>query len=93
MLTLILAMLVRIVVQAIGAWAGRDRKPRPKPLCTECAFAHIQFGACERHAISCTFGGGVRPVKLDVLYCTDYRGRAAPVRPPVGFFPSIDTPS
>jgi hypothetical protein len=28
-------------------------------------------------------GGGVRPMKLDVLYCTDYRARNAPLRPGV----------
>jgi hypothetical protein len=36
-----------------------------------------------RRAISCTYGGGVRPMKLDVLYCTDYRARDAPLRPSV----------
>ena len=28
-------------------------------------------------AISCTYGGGVRPIALDVLYCSDYVNRYA----------------
>jgi hypothetical protein len=87
--TLILAILVRIVVHAIGLWAGRECKPALKPLCSECTFAHIQFGASGRRAISCTFGGGVRAMKLDVLYCTDYRNRVMPARPAIGFVPNI----
>jgi hypothetical protein len=27
----------------------------------------------------------VRPIGLDVLYCTDYRPRVAPSRPAIGF--------
>jgi len=33
-----------------------------------------------RRAIACTFAGTVRPVTIDVMYCTDYRDRNAPVR-------------
>lgn len=91
--TILFAILVRLVVMAVGAFANRPPVSKPKPLCTECAFAHIQYGACGRRAISCTFGGGVRPMKLDVLYCTDYRGRETPVRPRIGFVPSLDTSS
>jgi hypothetical protein len=40
----------------------------------------VQYGANARRAISCTYGGGVRPMKLDVLYCTDYQDRNLPTR-------------
>jgi hypothetical protein len=40
----------------------------------------MQYGATGRNAVFCTFGGGVRQVKLDVLYCTDYQNRNAPPR-------------
>jgi hypothetical protein len=50
----------------------------------------MQYGANARRAISCTFGGAVRPVKLDVLYCTDYQPRNRPVRSrPIGFVREI----
>ena len=87
--TILFVIIVRLVAMAVGALANRRRAAKPKPLCTECAFAHIQFGACGRRAISCTFGGGVRPVKLDVLYCSDYRSRSMPLRPAIGFVRSI----
>jgi hypothetical protein len=40
----------------------------------------MQYGATGRNAVFCTFGGRVRAVKLDVLYCTDYRDRNATPR-------------
>ena len=46
--------------------------------------------ATGRNAIFCTFGGGVRQVNLDVLYCTDYRNRNAPPRlVQIGFAPQV----
>jgi hypothetical protein len=81
----IFSILLRIVIEAVNALKRRKRAAKSKALCNECAFAHIQFGACGRRAISCTFGGGVRMLKLDVLYCTDYRPRTAPVRAAIGF--------
>lgn len=71
---------------------SRTKPPRRKErgLCAGCVFVHMQYGATERNAVFCTFGGGVRPVKLDVLYCTDYRNRHAPPRlVQVGFAPGI----
>ena len=91
--TILLVIIVRLVVMVVGALANRRRGSKPKPLCTECAFAHIQFGACGRRAISCTFGGGVRPMKLDVLYCSDYRSRSTAPRPAIGFVSSIGVAS
>ncbi len=55
-----------------------------------CAFVHMQYGATGRNTVFCTFGGGVREVKLDVLYCTDYRNRnVAPRLERIGFAPEM----
>jgi hypothetical protein len=40
----------------------------------------VQYAVNGKRAISCTYGGGVRPVRIDVLYCTDYCNRNAPRR-------------
>jgi len=82
---ILLMFIVRVIISAITNSKNRSRAAKPKPLCAECAFAHIQFGACGRRAVSCTFGGGVRPIALDVLYCTDYQSRVVPARPAIGF--------
>ena len=87
--TILFVIVVRLIGMAIGALANRRATSKPKPLCGECSFAHIQCAACGRTAISCTFGGGVRTIKLDVLYCTDYRPRCAPPRPAIGFVREI----
>ena len=86
MLALIFGLAVRVVVIAAKT-VKRVRAEKPKSVCNECVFSHVQYGACGGRAISCTFGGGVRPMTLDVLYCTDYRTRSAPVpiRPAIGF--------
>lgn len=89
MSTIIFVVLIRLLVMAIGTMVQRPRAPKPKPLCTECVFAHIQYGACGRRAISCTFGGGVRALKIDVLYCSDYSPRSQPPRPAMGFVQSV----
>jgi hypothetical protein len=66
------------------------RKKRPRGLCAGCAFVHMQYGATGRNAVFCTYGGGVRLVKLDVLYCTDFRNRHQPARTVrIGFVPEI----
>jgi len=74
---------VILVMNAIIAFLRMVRRKagsaKPDPMCASCSFAHIQYGASGRRAISCTFGGGVRAMKLDVVYCTDYRNRYAPV--------------
>jgi hypothetical protein len=80
-----LIAVVRGIVAAVIGFRNRARAAKPKPMCVGCAFAHIQYGACGRRAISCTFGGGVRPIALDVLYCTDYNSRYVPARPAIGF--------
>ena len=79
----IFAMLLKALVECARAFVRKPREAKPAPLCADCVFAHVQYGANARRAISCTYGGGVRPMKLDVLYCTDYRARDAPLRPGV----------
>lgn len=88
-MTFIFALTLRLVIAVITALNRRRHEARAKALCNECAFAHIQFGTCGRRAISCTYGGGMRPMKLAVLYCTDYRTRTAPVRSAIGFIQEI----
>ena len=64
------------------------RKPEanPVPMCLGGFPAHLPCGANVKAAISCTYGGAARPMKLDVLYCTDYQSRNRPVRPrAIGF--------
>jgi len=85
----VFAMFVGIVRGLIAALKRRREEPA-RALCVDCAFVHMQYGATGRKAVFCTFGGGVRPVKIDVLYCTDYRDRNATVRlVQVGFAPEI----
>ena len=72
--------LLYLIVIAVLRSIKRERAPKARGLCADCGFAHIQHGANARSAVFCTFGGGVRPVTLDVLYCTDDRDRNAPPR-------------
>jgi hypothetical protein len=76
----IFAMLLKAVIEGTRACVRKPPAAQAAPLCAECAFAHVQYGANARRAISCTYGGGVRPMKLDVLYCTDYQDRNLPMR-------------
>ncbi|HEY4054406.1 MAG TPA: hypothetical protein VGL74_11710 [Terriglobales bacterium] len=76
----ILAMFFRAVVEAVRQRRAATRKVKSESLCADCYFAHVQYAANTRRAISCTYGGAVRPIRLDVLYCTDYRNRNLPVR-------------
>jgi hypothetical protein len=88
-------ILVYLIVLGVLRALRRSRmkrlpKNRPRGLCSGCAFVHLQYGATGRNAVFCTFGRGVRPVTLDVLYCTDYRDRNAPSRlVRIGFVPEI----
>jgi hypothetical protein len=63
----------------LGAAVVRKRRePKPAPLCATCTFAHMQYAVSGKRAISCTFGGGLRLMAIDVMYCTDYRDRNIP---------------
>ena len=85
--TIILLAIVRLFAATFRALVRRARIPPPQSLCVDCSFAHIQYGACGRRTVSCTFAGNIRPMRLDVLYCTDYRSRCAPISRPMGFVP------
>jgi hypothetical protein len=73
-------VLINVLVRIVGGAVGKAREPKPEPLCAGCTFAHMQYAVNGKRAISCTFGGMVRPMTLDVMYCTDYRNRYEPVR-------------
>jgi len=84
---LFLVLLVRMIIQFANA-ARNHKGNKPPPLCTDCAHAHVQYAVNGRRAIACTFAGGVRPVQIDVIYCTDFRDRkAAPRIVQIGFAP------
>jgi len=78
-----------LMIRAIEEFCRRMRKARaskPRPLCTDCVHAHVQYAVNGRRAIACNFAGSVRPVQIDVMYCTDYRDRnAAPRLVQIGF--------
>jgi hypothetical protein len=78
---MILSVTVMVVfLNILRSIRNAKRKEKSRGLCSGCAFAHIQYGANEKTATFCTYGGGVRPVTIDVMYCTDYRDRNAAVR-------------
>ena len=54
-------LFVRLVVEAIRAIVYKAPTVKPKPLCVECSYAHVQYGAKGQRAVSCTYGGMVRP--------------------------------
>ena len=72
--------LINILVRLGAAAVRKNREPKPEPMCATCSFAHMQYAASGKRAISCTFAGGVRPITIDVMYCTDYRNRSTPER-------------
>jgi hypothetical protein len=79
-------LICRLIFEVVRSAVRATRKAKPQPVCLNCVFAHVQYAADGRIAISCTFGGVVRPMKLDVVYCTDFRDRNRPVeKPPIGF--------
>src|SRR5215469_10658790 len=68
------------------------RANKPRPLCLDCAHAHMQYAPNGRCAIACTFAGSVRPVLLNVMYCTDYCDRNSPPRlVSIGFVHDLPT--
>jgi hypothetical protein len=73
-------VLINILVRIGAATVRKRRAPRPEPMCATRSFAHMQYTAGGKRAISCTFAGGARPITIDLMYCTDYRDRSAPRR-------------
>lgn len=86
----VLFLFIKLIAEGIRAAAHKTSAAKPQSLCAGCVFAHVQYGANGRRATSCTYGGTLRTVTLDVLYCTDYRNRNVQIRPvPMGFVPEI----
>jgi hypothetical protein len=71
-------VLINMLVRTVAGTVRKRREPKPEPMCATCSFAHMQYAASGKRAISCTFAGGVRPITIDVMYCTDYRDRSTP---------------
>jgi|HubBroStandDraft_1064217.scaffolds.fasta_scaffold00129_21 hypothetical protein len=89
-LTILFMIAVGIVREAVR---GVRRLParRPRGMCVGCRFVHMQYGATGRNAVFCTFGGVVRLVQIDVLYCTDYLDRNTSARlVRIGFAPEVN---
>jgi hypothetical protein len=81
-----------LIVMAVVRRIKRKHAPVARGLCGGCSFAHIQHGARAKIATFCTFGGGIRTVALDVLFCTDYRDRnVTPRIVRIGFVREIGT--
>ena len=80
----VFAFIVVGFLKAVFEFARRRvrmmREVKPVPLCKDCVHAHVQYSTNARLAISCMYGGTLRPLKLDVLYCTDYQSRSLPAR-------------
>src|SRR5882672_8545917 len=76
----VFALLFRVVIEGIRTWVRKARARKPTSLCAGCSNAHVQYGANAKLAIACAYGGALRPMRLDVLYCTDYRARNQPAR-------------
>jgi hypothetical protein len=86
----VLVMCLKAIYEAARTFHKKNHAKKPEPLCVGCLHAHVQYAANARRAISCAYGGAVRPVKLDVLYCTDYQTRNVSARcRVVGFVPEI----
>lgn len=73
-------LLINVLVRIVKGALRKNRKPKPEAMCVTCSFAHIQYAVSGKRAISCTFSGGLRPVAIDVMYCTDYYNRSKPRR-------------
>ena len=83
-------MFLKSIYEAIRVFREKNRAAEPEPLCVGCLHAHVQYAANARRAISCAYGGAVRSVKFDVLYCADYQARnVSPRSRVVGFVREI----
>ncbi len=86
-------VLINVLIRIVAPIIRKHRAPKPLPMCASCSFVHMQYAVSGKRAISCAFAGGLRPITLDVMYCTDYRDRTASVRVAVvGFAPQLSEP-
>jgi len=87
---LVYIVLINVLVRIVASAVLKTREPKPQPLCAGCTFAHIQYAATGKIATFCTYGGVVRPMKLDdVLHRLSRPQRAGAdrycwIRPDVG---------
>lgn len=89
MSTFIFALVFKFVLETVRAVHRDKREAKAEPLCAGCLHAHVQYGAKAKRAISCAYSGRVRPIRLEVLYCTDYQTREQPPRRAIGFVREI----
>ena len=75
-----LGIVFYLLLLAVIRYLRKTRSPRPQGVCATCVFAHIQYSPTGRIATFCTYGQVVRPVAIEVMYCTDYRDRCVPPR-------------
>ena len=76
----LVVMFVKAVFEGVRVSRAKAREMKAETLCARCQYAHVQYAVNAKRAISCAYGGAVRPMKLDVLYCTDYQLRNSPTR-------------
>ncbi len=76
---ILIGLILKAIFETVRVLCRKARELKPEPLCANCIHAHVQYGTNARRAISCVYGGTIRPIKLDVLYCTDYQTRNPPV--------------
>jgi hypothetical protein len=63
----VFVLVFQVVSEAVRVFREKARKIKPAPLCAGCLHAHVQYAANARRAISCTYGGVVRRMNLDVF--------------------------
>jgi hypothetical protein len=86
---LIVALFLKVVSEAVRVARRKTSETKTEPLCVGCSFAHVQYATKARRAIHCTYAGRMRPMKLEVLYCTEFQARGRSSRPGVGFVREI----
>jgi hypothetical protein len=52
---LVLVLIAKFFAEVIRV--RKTREAKPQSLCVDCFYAHVQYGANGRRAISCTYGG------------------------------------
>ena len=85
----IIALFLKFVVDTARSIRRATCETKPEPLCAGCLHVHAQYGTKAEHVISCAYTGRVRPIRMQVLYCTDYQARDQPARRAIGFVHEI----
>ena len=76
-----------IAILVIRFAIRKRKRVKATPLCIDCANAHVQWSANAERDLHCSFGNFLRPVRMNVLHCTDFRLRNGinRPRPVIGF--------